>query len=343
MTPPNTFVYDCIKQFSDGDMISYAHLQPQLERLETSYGMWSYRSIGDITFTLGGPLCAPEDRVSMYHKLLQQKKKPILFYLTEDALEFVKESSLYVVGIGVNRRIDTPIFLQNPSKKVKSACKKSRKGGVVWEEIFDEQVVLSSLSRISNSYLNNSQYQQEMSFINMPLQCGFATHRRLFVIRGRDTHMLGFVYLNPIYKKGRLVGFLLDMLRFIKTKIWGLWFSTVYTLAQVLQREGLELYLGFCPLHDIKIPKNNHSKTLQAQMIAISQTFQSVQYIKNLREMKEEIEGYNTPRFMASYTRSLPTSLGVFMKAMNIDPTQTNPDSRVVQVIWNMLMLGRKT
>ena len=56
--------------------------------------------------------------------------------------------------------------------------------------------------------------------------------------------------------------------------------------------------------------------------------------------MKEEIEGYSNPRFMSSYTRSLPTCIGGFMKAMDIDPTKTNPDSILTRSIWNILMIG---
>ena len=59
--------------------------------------------------------------------------------------------------------------------------------------------------------------------------------------------------------------------------------------------------------------------------------------------MKEEIEGYNSPRFMVSYTRNLPTCIATFMKAMDIDPTKTNPDSILTRTIWNMLMMGKKS
>lgn len=339
-TTQKSFIYDCIQQFGNGDVISYAHLQPQLERIQTSYGLWSYRTFGDIAITLGAPLCSPENRQDMLRQLLKVKKKPILLYLTEDFLNSVKDHPLHNLCIGTNRRIKTNVFLQNPSSKVKGALKKAKKAGVVWEEVSYIEEIQSSLTSISEEYLTNAQYEQEMSFINMPLQCEYATHRRLFLITQDSTKILGFVYLNPIYIDGLLVGYLLDMLRFRKTKIWGLWFSTVYTLTQVLHREGLELYLGFCPLHDIQIPKNNYSKILQVQMSLLSKNFQSIQYIKNLREMKEEIEGYNTPRFMSSYTRSLPTCIGGFMKAMDIDPTKTNPDSILTRSMWNILLLG---
>ena len=342
-TTQQSFVYDCIQQFGSGDVISYAHLQPQLERFQTSYGLWSYRTFGDITITLGGPLCSPVNRQDMLRKFLQDKKKPILFYLTEDFLTSVKEYPLHNVCIGTNRRIKTKVFLQQPSSKVKGALKKAKKAGVIWKEVFHMEQWQSSLTSISEEYLTNAQYEHEMSFINMPLQCGLATYRRLFLMKEGSGRILGFVYLNPIYTDGQLVGYLLDMLRFIKTKIWGLWFSTVYTLAQVLHREGLELYLGFCPLHDLQVPKNNHSRILNIQMSMLSKNFQSIQYIKNLREMKEEIEGYNSPRFMSSYTRNLPTCVAAFMKAMDIDPTKTNPDSILTRTIWNMLMMGKKS
>ena len=73
-------------------------------------------------------------------------------------------------------------------------------------------------------------------------------------------------------------------------------------------------------------------------MSLLSKNYQSIQY-KKLREMKEEIEGYNNPRFMSSYTRSLQHVSG-FMKAMDIDPTKTNPDSILTRSIWNILMIG---
>ena len=116
-----SFVYDCIQQFGNGDVIAYAHLQPQLERFQTSYGLWSYRTFGDITITLGGPLCSPENRQPMLRQFLQEKKKPILFYLTEDFLTSMKQYPLYSVCIGTNRRINTKGFIQKPSSKVKGA------------------------------------------------------------------------------------------------------------------------------------------------------------------------------------------------------------------------------
>ena len=71
-----SFIYDCIQQFGNGDVISYAHLQPQLERIQTSYGLWSYRTFEDITITLGAPLCSPENRQDMLRQLLKVKKSP---------------------------------------------------------------------------------------------------------------------------------------------------------------------------------------------------------------------------------------------------------------------------
>ena len=41
----------------------------QLERIQTSYGLWSYRTFGDIANMLGAPLCSPENRQDMLRQL----------------------------------------------------------------------------------------------------------------------------------------------------------------------------------------------------------------------------------------------------------------------------------
>ena len=343
-----SFVYDCIKQFSQGDILSYAHLQSGLERLETSYGLWSYKSIGDVTITLGPPLCAIKDRPMMLKYLLENKKNIILFYLSEDMLKELHTYKFQSVAVGVNRRIHMERFLtQTPSAKVQSALKKAAKKHIQWTEIFDIVSVDDVLSKISTAYLQNAQYPHEMCFVNMPLQSSQAMHRRIFLIKDKTQSIFAFAILNPVYQDGILIGYLLDMLRYQKTKLWGLWYSTVYTLAKILHQESLELFLGFCPLHEISTSNQNTnikhmiSRSMRYQMNLVHRSFQSVQYIKNLREMKEEIEGYNEPIYMSSYTRNIPTCLSVFLKAMGINGQKTVADSMTTQLMWRMLDTGR--
>jgi len=334
----SSFVAHAVREFGQGDLISYAHLQPDLKRLETSFGLWSYRDIAGMTVTLGGPLCSNTDRPKMIELLLQKKKRPILLYLKEDLLPFLKDSPLFCTGIGVDRIPDVPTLLEKPSKKVIGALKKSVKAGISCEEaptVLDNntQKIIQDISQI---YLQRSQCSKEMSFLNMPFKCTAAPERRLFLIREKCASILGFAYLNPIYHNGRCRSYLLDMLRFRPTKVWGLWLSTVYTLAKYLAAEDCDLSLGFCPLHLHRKTKNNSSRLLNAQMSLMSKSFSSSQYLTQLRTLKEEIPGFYAPRYLASFTRLAPINLYAFTEAMGVGiETLWGPDLfRVLRKGW---------
>ena len=173
-----------------------------------------------------------------------------------------------------------------------------------------------------------------MSFLNMPFMCVNAPERRLFLIRDKYDSILGFAYLNPIYHNGRCRSYLLDMLRFRPTKVWGLWLSTVYTIAKYLAAEGCDLSLGFCPLYSHSKPKHNYSRLLDAQMSLMSKSFSASQYLTQLRILKEEIPGFYTPRYLASFTRLAPINLYAFTEAMGVGiETLWGPD--LLHVLWN--------
>jgi lysylphosphatidylglycerol synthetase-like protein (DUF2156 family) len=131
--------------------------------------------------------------------------------------------------------------------------------------------------------------------------------------------------LNPIFDDGRRTGWLLDILRFEPTKLWGVWFSSVFMLAQLLEREAEgetlspSLSLGFAPLHRVRPAPHARSQVLQAQVDWMVRYLSTTSYLARLRELKDEIPGSEEPRYLASYTRSLPTVLYAFLGAMGVD------------------------
>ena len=89
-----------VQEFGDGDLISYATLQDDLEHLETSFGYWSYFRAGGMDITLGGPVCAPGDRTEMIRRFLSLSRRPILFYVRQDLLGELEGTGLRCAGIG---------------------------------------------------------------------------------------------------------------------------------------------------------------------------------------------------------------------------------------------------
>lgn len=305
---------------SHGDLIAYATLQSGLSHFDTSFGRWSFRRVLGFDVTLGAPLCAPSDYRDMLRAFLAKHRKPLLCYLRQDFARHVEGSGLHLTGIGVDRHVDITHLLQRPSAEVASAHKKARKAGLRLEPLVVSELTgsqRSELASIQDAYLARAQCTVEMSFINRPMDYADDGMRRFFTLQTREG-LLGFGALNPVFDRGKVTHYLLDILRFRKTRLWGVWLACVTMLAEQLQQEGVGLTLGFAPLHHIATISTS-SRIATAQMQAMSRWLGSAQYVQRLRELKALVPGTEEPRFLASPTRVALVNLLAVMEASGVE------------------------
>jgi hypothetical protein len=177
------------------------------------------------------------------------------------------------------------------------------------------------LEEITAQYLATSEINQEMAFLNRPMSYTPDGMRRVFTLSKHDREhsgVFGYAVLNPIYQAGVVTAYLLDILRFEKTRLWGVWLSTVHALAALLQREGRGLSLGFCPLHQVQRPPCGFSTLLQPQLSWMARYLKSAQYLTRLRELKDLVPGPAEPRYLASFSPLAPVALYAFLEAMGL-------------------------
>jgi lysylphosphatidylglycerol synthetase-like protein (DUF2156 family) len=311
-----------ICRHADGDLIAASALQPGMAWFSTSFGVLPYRRVSGVDVTLGGPLCEARDRAEMLRRFLSWSRRPILFYLRAPTLALLDGSGLHAAGVGIDRHVDIDALLREPGKPVRGALSRARRAEFEVRplalETLDERT-RGRLEQITARYLARAAVKREMAFLNRPMSYEADGMRRVFVLSQREQGMFGYAVLNPIFDAGRRSGWLLDILRFEPTKLWGVWFSTVYMLAELLAREGEELSVGFAPLHRVHRAPHAGSRVLEAQVDWMVRYLSTTPYLARLRELKDNIPGPEEPRYLASYTRSLPTVLYAFLAAMGVD------------------------
>jgi lysylphosphatidylglycerol synthetase-like protein (DUF2156 family) len=306
------------------DPIAYSTLQANLEYFDTSFGYIAYRKVMGAQITLGPPVCANEDRKEILKRFLSYARRPILCYLPQSTLLDLEDSRLCCTGMGVDRYVDTTSLLSQPAKEVRGALKKARKVNFHLKPLDFTQVAASDQERletISRKFLKQSQCSVEMSFINRPMTYQNDGMRRVFSLNKNDTEhngMFGYAVLNPYYDKGSVQGYLLDILRFESTKLWGVWLSTVWHIAQLLSEEGHALSLGFCPLYGIEKAPVCSSTWLEAQMRWTAKYLSQSQYVRRLYELKSLIPGWEESRYFASYSPNLLMAFAALIKASGI-------------------------
>lgn len=320
-----------VRRCGQGDLIACSTLQDGMEVFETSFGFWAHRRVLGMDITLGGPICAPDDRPEMLRRFLSRSKRPILFYVREDLLRALDGTGLHCAGIGIDRHVDVDALLTRPARAVRGALRKAGKARVSVEPLDLTNVDHATrrrLAEITARYLAGAEVTREMTFLNRPMSLAPDGMRRVFTLRadGRDSHgghddhggIFGYAVLNPIYEQGAVTAYLLDILRFEPTRLWGVWLSTVHALAARLAGEGVGLSLGFCPLHRVRPAPAGASRVLQAQIDWMVRYLSSAQYLRRLRELKALIPGPEEPRYLASFSRVGLVSLYAFMEAMGV-------------------------
>jgi len=316
---PSGAVRALVERFGDGDLIACAALQPGLEHVETSFGAWAFRRVGGVSATLGGPWCAPGDREEMLRRFLRVTRRPMMFYLRGPFAETCARAGLHTASMGQDRVLDAAALLREPPREVRGALRHAARHGFALREVPWSGLDVSLRARldgISRDAVARTDVGREITFLNRPWSSDDDGARRVFLLAQGES-IMGFAVLNAIWKEGVVRAWLLDLLRFRKTKQWGVWWSVVHALSAKLAAEGTSLAVGFAPLHRLVHPAGA-SRALAAQLDWMERRLSHVDYLRRLYALKAALPGEWEPRALASFTRVAPRVLQVFVEASGV-------------------------
>ena len=288
------------------DPISYSTLQAGLSYFETSFGYIAYRRAFGFDLTLGPPVCAPGDRVELLRRFLRAHRRASFFYVQRDVAMLAADLGgprFRVSGMGVDKVLPLDVTEPERDPKVSGALKKAARGGFEVVEVRPSQLDAEARARvdaITRVYLRRSVVPVEMRFINRPLTLDDDGLARMFLLRqGADARVFGYAVLDPYFDGGRVQGYLLNLIRFEPTRLWGVYYALVATLAARLREEGVrQLSLGFCPLHGVDT--EDCSPGLSRQVRWMERKLAGVEYLTHLREMKDAFPGVTPQRYFVT-------------------------------------------
>jgi lysylphosphatidylglycerol synthetase-like protein (DUF2156 family) len=306
------------------DPISYSTLQPGLSYFETSFGYIAFQRAFGFDLTLGPPICADSDRTELIQRFLRGHRRPLFFYVPRDVAMLAAElggSRFRVSGMGMDKvmALDGPAAELHP--RVRGALKKAKRGGFSVAEVHPPALSAEERARIESitrSYLRRSAVPVEMRFLNRPFAFDQDGLARLFVLRqGADARVFGYAVLDPYFDSGRVQGYLLNLIRFERTRIWGVYYSAVAMLASHLSREGVkQLSLGFCPLTGVDT--SGCSPVLSRQVQWMERKLAGVEYVARLRELKEAFPGQTPQRYFVTPSPWAVTALLALLRACQV-------------------------
>ncbi|MCP3139466.1 phosphatidylglycerol lysyltransferase domain-containing protein [Pyxidicoccus xibeiensis] len=306
------------------DPISYSTLQAGLSYFETSFGYIAYQRALGFDLTLGPPVCAPGDRAALLQRFLQAGRRPLFFYVQRDIAMLAAElggARYRVSGMGVDKVLSLEAPDAGRSSRVHGALKKAVRGGFDVVEVRPSALDSGERARvdaITRAYLRRSSVPVEMRFINRPLTLEDDGLARMFLLRqGVDARVFGYAVLDPYFEEGRAQGYLLNLIRFEPTRLWGVYYAVVATLAARLREEGVpQLSLGFCPLYGVDTEGCTPGLARQVQWM--ERRFAGVDYLARLRELKDAFPGMTPQRYFVTPSPWAVTALLSFLRATGV-------------------------
>ncbi|NVJ09934.1 DUF2156 domain-containing protein [Myxococcus sp. AM001] len=310
------------------DPISYSTLQPGLSYFETSFGYVPYQRAFGFDLTLGPPVCAAGDRAALLQRFLRTGRRPLFFYVQRDVAMLAAGLGgprYRVSGMGMDKvlALDTPESAR--AAKVEAALRKAARGGFEVREVEPSALGDEERARveaITRAYLRRSSVPVEMRFLNRPLTLDGDGLARMFLLRqGADARVFGYAVLDPYFHEGRVQGYLLNLIRFEPTRLWGVYYAAVATLASRLRVEGVsQLSLGFCPLYGVDT--DGCSPGLSRQVQWLERRLAGVDYLARLREMKDAFPGGTPQRYFVTPSPWAVTALLSLLRACGVPLTE---------------------
>ena len=305
-----------------GDPIAVSTLQPGLSYFDTPLGYVAYQRAFGVALSLGGPVCAPHHEVELARRFLAEVPDAALFYVS-DTLARAIHGLTFRSSLGSDRVLDLTRSDTFDSGPAKSAARKAQRAGFHLEELCVDGGSAEDrafLERVSATALQRSVVPFEMRFLNRPMSYQTAGPSHVFALVQKGERF-GYAVIDPYFEAGEIKGYLLNLLRFEPTSLWGVYLATVQALATRLSAEGIrELSLGFCPLAQLDVP--NSSAMMRPQLRWLQKRYSQIDYLARLYEMKRELKGQWATRWLVTRTPQLVTPMLAFLELTGVPVMQ---------------------
>ncbi len=251
--------------------MAYSSLQEGMEYfLDEHLGYVAYSPIKNKENTpvcLGDPICHKEESGKLLDKFLSEFSDPIFMHIRPETGKILEQRGFYINEIGVETVIDCQKFTTTGKSKetLRAQRNKAIKDGLTVGELDLTQVAEEELRYISNEWMTKkATHDNEMGFLVRPAVYGDELDVRKF-FAFKDWQIQGFVFYDPIYENGEVVGYLANTLRTLGRRSYSV---TDFINVEAIDRfkeEGIKyLSLGYSPFHLIDDSNEfNHSKPLK--------------------------------------------------------------------------------
>ena len=204
-------------------------------------------------YVLSNPICSAKDYSLITEKFIEKFPRVAFVQVTEDYAEVLHGLGLYVNELGYETEISLKdySFSGRIKEDVRRGLKRVSSLGMVVEEltgIGDIDGVAKELREVSKDWMSAKMVDdRELRFVARPAVYAQEAGVRKFVAR-LNGRIEGFVFFDPMYDKGSVYGYHLDIIRARREAHPSTRRLIIKSALEVFKNEGCELLsLGISP------------------------------------------------------------------------------------------------
>ena len=316
---------ELVRRHGDFSLAYTTAVQSGLQYFGDESGYIAYDHRWGHTFVLGDPVAAPQDRERLIGQFVAQHRRAAFCQISPATAQIVQRCGFYVNEMGVDSIV--PLsgydFRGQEKRWLRTAEAWTSRRGYTTREETTQRVGVDQIETVSLAWRATRTVKgKEVRFLNRPLVTSDEPGTRRFYFYDAEQRLLAFVFFDPLYRDGRLLGYVAcNKRRHPAAPVYAE--QAIMKLAiEVFQREGCqELRLGLSPLAWIEDREYRSSWFIHKlfrygfSSRVVNKTFYNVQ---GLADYKRRYRGREEKVYFAMQSQFSPLQLAALIKVCKI-------------------------
>lgn len=286
--------------------MAFSALQPGMEFFDLkNVGYIAFRKQWGCVVCLGDPICARQDTGRLLEAFFEKYPDPVFIQVSPDAARRIREKTgFYTTQFGRESVIDLQNWSLSGKKKqvIRTAVNHAKRAGITIREGDKPE----GFESFSDAWLATRKCRsREIIFLIRPMKMDYTEGIRCFSA-WQDETLMGFAFFDPVYKDGRVDGYVPNISRGSEKFPQGIFYILMAHAMEVFREEGVPfMYLGLSPLAMDYPVQPFESDWLRWIMGLTERHFNFLYNFKGIDFTKSRFRGKASPTY-AIHRRRLP-------------------------------------
>lgn len=314
-----------MREYGDFSLAYATAVQAGLKYFGDHRGYLAYDERLGYTFVLGDPVAAPQDRAHLVQQFLREHRRVAFCQISAATAKLVRDCQFYINEMGIESVIELPNYNFRGQEKqwLRTADAWTSRRGYVTREESTQQVGRESIEAVSAAWrATRTVKRKEVRFLNRPFVMNDEPGTRRFFFFDPADRLLAFVFFDPIYRFGELIGYVACSKRRHPDAPSYAEQAIMKHAIEVFQREGCqELRLGLSPLAEIEDREFSASWFAHCAFRFAFASRWVNRFIYNVQghaEYKRRFRGRAEKVYFATQSHFDPVQLAAFIKVCKI-------------------------